>query len=126
MDDSFRERNQDFSTIALTAFYSSGHFYSVLLCSDDIPTPLLPHPYAPLLPVHPQLAMMSGIFPRHIIEHFSSEAQAVPEHMGQLARTHEGVTILFMDIVGKPCMSHHDFGRSISIVTCRVESMNLG
>ena len=45
--------------------------------------------------------MMSGIFPRHIIEHFSSQATAVPEHMGQLARSHENVTILFMDIVGE-------------------------
>ena len=44
--------------------------------------------------------MMSGIFPRHIIEHFSTTSEAVPERMGQLARTHEGVTILFMDIVG--------------------------
>ena len=47
-----------------------------------------------------QLSMLSGLFPRHVIEYFSTHAEAVPEHMGQLARTHEGVTILFMDIVG--------------------------
>jgi hypothetical protein len=45
--------------------------------------------------------MLSGLFPRHVIEYFSTHAEAVPEHMGRLARNHEGVTILFMDIVGE-------------------------
>ena len=53
-----------------------------------------------------QLSMLSGLFPRHVIEYFSTHAEAVPEHMGQLARTHEGVTILFMDIVGESARLH--------------------
>ena len=58
------------------------------------------------IPVHHslcalQLSMLSGLFPRHVIEYFSTHAEAVPEHMGRLARNHEGVTILFMDIVGE-------------------------
>ena len=54
----------------------------------------------------PQLSMMAGIFPRHIIEHFSYPTEVpVPELMGQLARTHEGITILFMDIVSFTSMA---------------------
>ena len=46
--------------------------------------------------------MVASIFPRHIIEFMSIAAlQAVPEHMGCLARTHRDVTIMFMDIVGE-------------------------
>ena len=48
-----------------------------------------------------QLNMLSSIFPRHIIEHFVRHSEADPEQMGQLARMHEGVTVLFMDIVGE-------------------------
>ena len=63
--------------------------------------------------------MLSDIFPRHVIEFISlnglagglaasggdpsttAAAAAVPEQMGQLARHHEDVTIMFMDIVGE-------------------------
>ena len=68
-----------------------------------------------------QLSMLSGIFPRHVIEFISlcslkpaspgggsaspglsSAANGfTPELMGQLARTHDDVTVLFMDIVGE-------------------------
>ena len=51
--------------------------------------------------------MLSGIFPRHIIEFLSFESlislghvEERAEQMGQLARTHQNITILFMDIVG--------------------------
>ena len=58
--------------------------------------------------------MLSDIFPRHVIEFISfsmmaggAEASAagaavtIAEQMGQLARNHEDVTIMFMDIVGE-------------------------
>ena len=46
--------------------------------------------------------MMSSIFPRHIIEFISVNGlNMVPEGMGELARRHRDVTILFMDIVGE-------------------------
>lgn len=58
--------------------------------------------------------MLSDIFPRHVIEYFSATSAAAAcnsaaaepvggdaEAMGRLARSHEGVTILFMDIVGE-------------------------
>ena len=62
--------------------------------------------HLPDCPTHlPQLGMMAGIFPRHVIEYFSTHQAAVPERMGQLARSHEGVTILFMDIVGFTSMA---------------------
>jgi hypothetical protein len=54
--------------------------------------------------------MLSDIFPRHIIEYLSSDGPPSTkgglvdldraERMGRLARTHHGITILFMDIVG--------------------------
>ena len=66
-----------------------------------------------------QLSMLSGIFPRHVIEFISlcsmkhagpgggpaspgpAANSFTPELMGQLARTHDDVTVLFMDIVGE-------------------------
>ena len=65
--------------------------------------------------------MLSSIFPRHVIEFISlcslkpagpgggpaspglstTANSFTPELMGQLARTHDDVTILFMDIVGE-------------------------
>ena len=67
-----------------------------------------------------QLSTLSGIFPRHIIEHISlcslnasstadsggggaAAAGEAPELMRQqqLQRTHTDVTIMFMDIVGE-------------------------
>ena len=46
--------------------------------------------------------MMSSIFPRHIIEFISVNGlNMVPESMGDLARSHSDVSILFMDIVGE-------------------------
>ena len=62
-----------------------------------------------------QLSMLSDIFPRHIIEFISfgkmgsaggsdtlstTTVETIAEQMGQLARTHQDVTIMFMDIVG--------------------------
>ena len=49
-----------------------------------------------------QLGMLSGIFPRHVLEHlFFSTNRRDPTTMGKLARNHKNVTILFMDIVGE-------------------------
>lgn len=70
--------------------------------------------------------MLSDIFPRHVIEFISfyglaassaaagsgpagldagaaaaAALESVPEQMGQLARTHQEVSIMFMDIVGE-------------------------
>ena len=77
-----------------------------------------PH-HTSLLPlIDTQLSMLSDIFPRHVIEFISFNglgggvaaasgedpgvtAAAVPEQMGQLARHHQDVTIMFMDIVGE-------------------------
>ncbi len=40
---------------------------------------------------------MSSIFPKHVIEFLSMRStEAVPQHIGALARSHTGVTILFM------------------------------
>ena len=59
-----------------------------------------------LPPPRPQLQMLCGIFPRHIIEFLSMRnLAAVPENYGALARSHEDITILFMDIVGFTSMS---------------------
>ena len=50
--------------------------------------------------------MLCGIFPRHIIEFLSTRnLSSVPEHYGALARSHEDITILFMDIVGFTSMA---------------------
>ena len=58
--------------------------------------------------------MLSDIFPRHIIEFISfskiggdeimpiaAAAETLAEQMGQLARNHEDVSVMFMDIVGE-------------------------
>ena len=50
--------------------------------------------------------MLSQIYPVHVLEYMSSLGtdHHSPDHtaIGQLARRHEQVTILFMDIVGEP------------------------
>ena len=53
-----------------------------------------------------QLGMLGGIFPKHVLEYlFFHRDRRDPALMGQLARNHRNVTILFMDIVGE-CLSH--------------------
>eukprot|EP00983_Pelagomonas_calceolata_P051117 1142264-Pelagomonas_calceolata.AAC.6 len=53
-----------------------------------------------------QLDLLSRIMPQHAIEFLATESsEAIPEHVGQLARAHKGVTLLFMDIVGFTSMS---------------------
>ncbi len=50
------------------------------------------------------LKMLNEIFPRHMIEFLvegSGSTERVPHEMGRLARSHEDVSILFMDIVGE-------------------------
>ncbi|GAX73391.1 hypothetical protein CEUSTIGMA_g844.t1 [Chlamydomonas eustigma] len=53
-----------------------------------------------------QLSLLSTIFPRHVVEHLSlTDLSALPSHFGSLARSHDDVTILFLDIVGFTAMS---------------------
>ncbi|KAF5837936.1 hypothetical protein DUNSADRAFT_3657 [Dunaliella salina] len=53
-----------------------------------------------------QLILLSSIMPQHAVQFLATESsEAVPEHVGQLARAHKGVTLLFMDIVGFTSMS---------------------
>jgi len=47
-----------------------------------------------------QLELLSSCMPQHAIQFLAMEStEAVPEHVGQLARAHQDVTILFMDVV---------------------------
>lgn len=50
-----------------------------------------------------QLGLMSQIFPRHVIELLASAGneEAFAAHINSLARSHDQVTVLFMDIVGE-------------------------
>uniref|UniRef100_A0A7S3VNZ9 Guanylate cyclase domain-containing protein n=1 Tax=Dunaliella tertiolecta TaxID=3047 RepID=A0A7S3VNZ9_DUNTE len=53
-----------------------------------------------------QLELLSSIMPQHAIQFLAMEStDAVPEYVGQLARSHSNVTLLFMDIVGFTSMS---------------------
>ena len=53
-----------------------------------------------------QCSMLSSVFPRHIIEFLSLiKMESIPAHIAEVARTHEDVTIMFMDIVGFTSMS---------------------
>jgi hypothetical protein len=53
-----------------------------------------------------QCSMLSSVFPRHIIEFLSLiKMESIPAHIAEVARTHENVTIMFMDIVGFTSMS---------------------
>jgi class 3 adenylate cyclase len=53
-----------------------------------------------------QLSLLSDIFPRHVIEFLSlHDGVCPPEFIGSLARKHQDVTILFMDVVGFTAMS---------------------
>ena len=48
------------------------------------------------------------MFPRHVIEYMISNSSGGPRSdaaLGSLASSHQGVTILFMDIVGFTTMS---------------------
>ena len=46
-----------------------------------------------------QLEMLSNIFPRHVLN-FLTENNA-PELLGRIAKAHNEVTIMFMDVVGE-------------------------
>ena len=50
-----------------------------------------------------QLSMLSQIFPRHVVDFLSEGGTSaqVPQEIARLARSHDEVTILFMDIVGE-------------------------
>ncbi|GFH08277.1 guanylate cyclase domain-containing protein [Haematococcus lacustris] len=52
-----------------------------------------------------QLSMLSQIFPRHVIEALSMGADIDVDTIARLARSHTGVSILFMDIAGFTAMS---------------------
>ena len=42
------------------------------------------------------------MFPRHAMEYLlENDLHTVPKELGQLARMHDSVTVLFTDIVGK-------------------------
>ena len=46
--------------------------------------------------------VMSSMFPKHVVEVLSSlGVGAASEKLEKLARSHENVTILFMDVVGE-------------------------
>ena len=46
--------------------------------------------------------MLSQALPRHVVEFLSlSSTNNIPAEMGNLARSHDQVTILFMDIAGE-------------------------
>eukprot|EP00798_Chlamydomonas_sp_ICE-L_P028018 gene28018-31118_t len=51
-----------------------------------------------------QLTMLENMFPRHVLE-FMVAAQDPSQDMSALACSHDGVTIMFMDIVGFTSMS---------------------
>eukprot|EP00798_Chlamydomonas_sp_ICE-L_P004250 gene4250-14363_t len=52
-----------------------------------------------------QLTIMAETYPRHIIDFFSvSNTNGAPQHVGDLASSHQDVTIMFMDIVGFTAM----------------------
>ncbi|KAF5833949.1 hypothetical protein DUNSADRAFT_9561 [Dunaliella salina] len=53
-----------------------------------------------------QLELLSSTLPQHAIQFLATESvEAVPKFVGQLARAHQNVTIMFMDIVGFTQMS---------------------
>ncbi|KAF5829769.1 hypothetical protein DUNSADRAFT_15534 [Dunaliella salina] len=53
-----------------------------------------------------QLELLSSALPQHAIQFLAMQSvEAVPENVGQLARAHQDVTIMFMDIVGFTEMS---------------------
>ncbi|GAX81550.1 hypothetical protein CEUSTIGMA_g8978.t1 [Chlamydomonas eustigma] len=54
-----------------------------------------------------QLSLLSSIFPRHVVEFLSAnDLSQLSAHFGSLARSHNHVTILFLDIVGFTVMSN--------------------
>eukprot|EP00200_Dunaliella_tertiolecta_P002526 CAMPEP_0202348956 /NCGR_PEP_ID=MMETSP1126-20121109/6653_1 /ASSEMBLY_ACC=CAM_ASM_000457 /TAXON_ID=3047 /ORGANISM="Dunaliella tertiolecta, Strain CCMP1320" /LENGTH=658 /DNA_ID=CAMNT_0048940695 /DNA_START=339 /DNA_END=2315 /DNA_ORIENTATION=- len=53
-----------------------------------------------------QLELLANIMPQHAIQFLALESsEAVPEHVGQLARAHKSATLMFMDICGFTSMS---------------------
>eukprot|EP00200_Dunaliella_tertiolecta_P015905 CAMPEP_0202420496 /NCGR_PEP_ID=MMETSP1128-20130828/49848_1 /ASSEMBLY_ACC=CAM_ASM_000463 /TAXON_ID=3047 /ORGANISM="Dunaliella tertiolecta, Strain CCMP1320" /LENGTH=281 /DNA_ID=CAMNT_0049028479 /DNA_START=172 /DNA_END=1014 /DNA_ORIENTATION=+ len=53
-----------------------------------------------------QLELLANIMPQHAIQFLAMESsEAVPEHVGQLARAHKSATLMFMDICGFTSMS---------------------
>eukprot|EP00798_Chlamydomonas_sp_ICE-L_P017662 gene17662-24010_t len=52
-----------------------------------------------------QLSILAQSFPKHVIDYMCGSSEEQEMAYGSLARSHEGVTILFMDIVGFTTMS---------------------
>eukprot|EP00798_Chlamydomonas_sp_ICE-L_P026922 gene26922-4545_t len=52
-----------------------------------------------------QLSILAQSFPKHVIDYMSGDSEEQGKTYGSLARSHEQVTILFMDIVGFTTMS---------------------
>ncbi|KAF5837932.1 adenylate and guanylate cyclase catalytic domain-containing protein [Dunaliella salina] len=55
-----------------------------------------------------QLLLLSSLLPKHAIDFLarqSSATDAIPQNMAKLARSHEAVTLLFMDICGYTTMA---------------------
>lgn len=53
------------------------------------------------------LNTMAAMFPRHIIEFIGNHhgTSSVPENVAHLARSHEDISVLFLDIVGFTSMA---------------------
>ena len=75
-----------------------------------------------------QLTMLSQIFPRHVIEYLSGLVPSTDgvqaADISTLARSHENVTILFMDIVGFTTMSKEVAPQLV--MTVRTQTGNQG
>jgi len=53
-----------------------------------------------------QLELLASIMPQHAIQFLAMESsEAVPEHVGHLARAHKSATLLFMDVCGFTAMA---------------------
>ena len=60
--------------------------------------------FPPIPKVH--LDMLIDVYPRHVIEFLATHGTgAVPEAVAQLAHSHTGISIFFMDVVGFTPMS---------------------
>ncbi|GAX75796.1 hypothetical protein CEUSTIGMA_g3239.t1 [Chlamydomonas eustigma] len=71
-----------------------------------------------------QLSLLSTIFPRHVVEHLSiTGISSLPLHFGSLARSHEDVTILFLDIVGFTAMSERVVPSNILVLLNQLFTM---
>eukprot|EP00798_Chlamydomonas_sp_ICE-L_P026851 gene26851-4454_t len=70
-----------------------------------------------------QLTIMAETYPRHIIDFFSvSNTNEAPKHVGELASSHQDVTIMFKDIVGFTAMCKE---RPLPVATFGVQAADV-